>query len=154
MELSKMGKYINLLKKEFWNNIALFLIGVLLIYIAAFDSGLFRLIAFDQSNRALVAFSTIIAVAIPTFFAIGSIKQGILVRRQTIDFYEKMLKSWAFWIVAGAICFLIAAIKVLQFGIYSIPELTVDVLCILAGTYLIYYALKLQKKPKFQYSGR
>jgi hypothetical protein len=152
-----MGKIINLLKKEFWNNFALFLCGVLLIYIAAFDAALFQLVAFDLTNRLLVTFGTIVAVGVPIFFGIGTIKQSILFRRQTIFFYEKMLGHWSFWMATGILCFLLTAVRVAVLGTFSISDDIVDVLCVLAGTYIVYYSYKLwrpfSQKPPTPYNN-
>jgi hypothetical protein len=141
-----MNKFKNSLKNEFWKNISLFLCGVFLVYIAAFDGALFHLVAFDVTNRLLVTLGTILAAALPMFFAIGSIKQSVLFRRETIYFYEKMLKHWVFWLVSGIFCFFIAAIKFIQPEAFIYSSILTGILCCVAGAYLVYYSLILSGK--------
>jgi hypothetical protein len=136
------------LRYEFLQNFPLFLCGIFLIYVGGFDEGLFRLIAFDLTNRLLVTMGTIIAATLPIFFAVGTIKQSIFTRRETIYFYEQMLKNPLFWIVGGGFCFFLAALKIFQTSYYFFSDSLVAILCCLAGTYLVYFGWTLSKKFK------
>jgi hypothetical protein len=141
-----MGKFKNSIRHEFWKNIPLFLCGIFLVYIAAFDEALFNLVAFDITNRLLVTLGTILAAALPMFFAVGTIKQSVLFGRETIYFYEKMLRNWAFWLTAGIFCIILTVIKFVQPDAFIIYSILTGVLSCLAGAYLIYYGLALSGK--------
>ncbi|MCW4023912.1 MAG: hypothetical protein NWF01_02625 [Candidatus Bathyarchaeota archaeon] len=137
-----MQKFRWSMKHEFWNNFPLFLCGVYLIYMAGFDDGLFVLIAGDLTNRVLVTIATMTAAGVPVFFAIGTIKNSILIGRETIYFYEKMLMHWSFWLFAGVFCFLLGGLKIAQAGAeMSSVSIMVMVMSFLAGAYLVYYSL-------------
>jgi len=138
-----------------WKNIPLFLCGVFLIYIAAADETLFQFIAEDLTNgianRLVVTVATVLAATIPMFFAVGAIKQSVLIGRETIYYYEKMLGSVAFWVVAGLAPISTAALMYVQYAVYSnfritsLPGALIASACILCGAYLFYYAYGLRK---------
>ena len=135
-----MGKFRMALKNEFWRNIPLFLCGVFLIYIAAFDESIFQLVAYDLTSRVLVTLGTVLAAGIPMFFAVGTIKQSVLIGRETVYFYERLLEHWAFWISTGIFCILIAVLKITQ-SFSAISNITVAGLCCIGAFYYIYYGL-------------
>jgi len=150
-----MRKAKHLLLHELWQSVPLFLCGVFLIYIAAADETLFLFIAEDLTNglasRVVVAVATVLAATIPMFFAVGAIKQSILIGRQTIYYYEKMLTSVAFWVVAGLVSTFIVIIMYIQYAVYynfritSLPGILTALGCILCGLYFFYHAYDLRK---------
>jgi len=150
-----MRKAKHILLHELWRSIPLFLCGVFLIYIAAVDETLFLFIAKDLANgstsRVVVTVATVLATTIPMLFAVGAIKQSILVGRETIYYYEKMLTSVAFWFVAGIAPISIAIIMYIQYAIYynfritSLSGILTALGCILCGLYFLYYAYNLRK---------
>lgn len=139
-----MRKAKHILLREMWKNIPLFLCGVFLVYIAAADDTLFLFIAFDLTNRIIVTAATVMATTIPLFFAVGAIKQSVLIGRETIYYYEKMLENMWFWMVAGLVSISIAVL-IFNFSIASLQDIGVAIGCILCGAYLFYYAYGLRK---------
>lgn len=150
-----MRKAKHILLHELWRSVPLFLCGVFLIYIAAADETLFQFIAEDLTNglanRVVVAVATVLAATIPMFFAVGAIKQSVLIGRETIYYYEKMLTSMAFWFVAGLVPIFIAIIMGIQYVVYynfritSLPGILTALGCILSGLYFFYYAYDLRR---------
>jgi hypothetical protein len=142
-----MRKAKHLIMGEMWRNIPLFFCGVFLVYVAAVDGTLFQAIAVDVANRLVVAVATVLATTIPMFFAIGSIKQSILVGRETIYYYEKLLKTKAFWAIGGVVSVSIAVLIYVQnrMTFFCLPGLLTAIGCILSGIYLFYYSITLKR---------
>ena len=66
-------------------------------YLAVFDETLFNFIfEFVVQDQFSISLATVIAAALPMFFAVGFIKRTILRRWQTIYYYEKMLMGQSF----------------------------------------------------------
>jgi len=135
-------------KHEFWRNFPLFLCGVFLVYVAAADETLFNWIAVDMTNRLIVTVATIISAALPMFFAVGAIKQSILYGRETLYYYEKMLKHWIFWLSSGVCCIGIAIVRFTQADISLLGKFGFIALTGLVAVYFIYYALTLAGKSQ------
>ena len=127
----------------------LFLCGLFLIYVTSFDETLFRLLAFDITNRLVVSFATILATSLPMFFFVGAIKHSILVNKETIYYYEKLLKTWVFWFCGGIFCVSIGIIAYTQFRFDFLSKTSVIVGGLLSGVYFIYYALALMRHRRF-----
>jgi hypothetical protein len=136
-----MRRLKHTIKYELWRSVPLFLCGVFLVYLGAFDETLFYLVASDISNRLLVTAATVLAATLPMFFAVGAIKHSILYGRETIYYYEKLLRNRIFWISAGILCIVVAIVAYTQARYFDISGMIVMVLSILAGAYFFYYAL-------------
>lgn len=150
-----MHKTKHILLHELWRSVPLFLCGVFLIYIATADETLFIFIAEDLADglasRVVVATATVLAATIPMFFAVGAIKQSALIGRETIYYYEKMLTSVAFWVVAGLVPTSIAIVMYIQYAVYynpriiSLPGIVTALGCILCALYFFYHTYDLRK---------
>lgn len=124
----------------------LLLCGLFLIYVASFDETLFRLFAFDVTNRIIVSLATILAASLPMFFAVGAIKHSVLISRETIYYYEKLLKTFVFWLCSGILCISIGVLAYTQFRFDFLSKTFVIVGGLLSGVYFIYYALALMRR--------
>jgi hypothetical protein len=92
---------INYSNKRTLANIPLLLGGIFMVYLAVFDETLFNFIfEFVVPDQFGVSLATVIAAALPMFFAAGFIKQSVLRSWQTIYYYEKFLMGDFFWVLA------------------------------------------------------
>ena len=140
--MGRFSKY----KREFWRNFPLFLCGVFLVYVAAFDETLFNWVSFDITNRLAITLATIVAAAIPMFFAVGAIKQSLLYGRETLYYYEKMLKHWGFWFAAGIFCIGVVILRFIQSDVSFLTKFAFIAATCLTAAYLIYYAFSIAGK--------
>jgi hypothetical protein len=140
-----MRKMRHISRYELFRDVPLLLCGIFMVYIAAFDGTLFQAIAVDMTNRLVVTFATIIAAALPMFFAIGAIKQSILFGRETIYYYEKLLKAWAFWLLGGILLVSVAALSYTQGALSSATGIVFIILCVISAIYLFYYTVTLAR---------
>ena len=120
--------------------------GLFMVYLAVLDETLFNFVLDNVTqNQFTVSLATVIAAALPMFFAVGFIKRSILRRWQTIYYYEKMLLGQSFWILTiillGAITFII----IVEEGIHQLNAPVVAG-CILFSIYLIIYSLNTRQK--------
>jgi hypothetical protein len=129
--------------------VLLFFCGLFLIYVASFDETLFRLFAFDVTNRIIVSLATILAASLPMFFAVGAIKHSVLISRETIYYYEKFLKTWVFWLCSGILCVSIGVLAYTQFRFDFLSKTFVIVGGLLSGVYFIYYSSALMRRRRF-----
>lgn len=127
----------------------LLLCGLFLIYVASFDETLFRLFAFDITNRLVASFATILAASLPMLFAVGAIRYSILGNRETIYYYEKLLKTQVFWLCGGILCMSIGILAYTQFRFDFLSQMLMIVGGLLSGVYLTYYALALMRHRRF-----
>ena len=117
-----------------------------MVYLAVLDETLFNFILDNTiQNQFTISLATVIAAALPMFFAVGFIKQSVLRRWQTIYYYEKMLMGQSFWILTiillGAITFII----IVEEGVHQLNAPVVTG-CILFSIYLIIYSLSTRQK--------
>jgi hypothetical protein len=141
-----MRRLKHTIQYELWRSVPLFLCGVFLVYLGAFDETLFYLVASDISNRLLVTAATVLAATLPMFFAVGAIKHSILYGRETIYYYEKLLRNRIFWLSAGVLCIVVAIVAYIQmsssdFRYFELSGIVTMILSVLAGAYFFYYAL-------------
>lgn len=119
-----------------YKSLPLFLGGIFLIYVAALDESLFDFILDNTvQNRITVTIATVVASALPMFFAIGFIKQSVLSRWQTIYQYERLLEKDAFWILTIILLASIMIIKITE-GVHII-SMMVLVASVAFSAYLI-----------------
>ena len=120
--------------------------GIFMVYLAVLDETLFNFVLDNVTqNQFTVSLATVIAAALPMFFAVGFIKRSILRRWQTIYYYEKMLLGGVFWILTVILLSIITFIIVSEQGVhqFNAPILAG---CVLFSTYLIIYSFKTRQK--------
>ena len=120
--------------------------GIFMVYLAVLDETLFNFVLDNVTqNQFTVSLATVIAAALPMFFAVGFIKRSILRRWQTIYYYEKMLLGKVFWILTVILLNIITFIIVSEQGVhqFNAPILAG---CVLFSTYLIIYSFKTRQK--------
>ena len=120
--------------------------GIFMVYLAVLDETLFNFVLDNVTqNQFTVSLATVIAAALPMFFAVGFIKRSILRRWQTIYYYEKMLLGEVFWILTVILLSIITFIIVSEQGVhqFNAPILAG---CVLFSTYLIIYSFKTRQK--------
>ncbi len=116
-----------------------------MVYLAVLDETLFNFILDNTiQNQFTISLATVIAAALPMFFAVGFIKQSVLRRWQTIYYYEKMLSGASFWLLTIILLNAIIFIIVNEQGIhqFNIPILAG---CVLFSIYLVIYSFKIRK---------
>ena len=129
--------------QEVLNNIPLFLGGIFLIVLAAVDFTLFDAITQGRvADRTIVALATVVSAAVPMFFAVGLVKVSLLTGRETIFYYEKLLRGSSFWIITILLLLSIAALVLLQGRALSPFGGSVLTGCILLSIYLGFYLQK------------
>ena len=127
-------------------NIPLLLGGIFMGYLAVFDETLFNFILeFAVPDQFSISLATVIAAALPMFFAVGFIKQSVLRSWQTIYYYEKMLLGEIFWTLTIILLNAIAYIIVTEQGIHQFNVLIVAG-CVLFSIYLVIHSFKIRKK--------
>ncbi len=115
-------------------------------YLAVFDETLFNFIfEFVVPDQFGVSLATVIAAALPMFFAVGFIKQSVLRSWQTIYYYEKMLLGDFFWVLAIILLNAITFIIVTQEGVHQFNILIVAG-CVSFTIYLVIHSFKIRKK--------
>ena len=120
--------------------------GLFMVYLAVLDETLFNFVLDNVTqNQFTVSLATVIAAALPMFFAVGFIKRSILRRWQTIYYYEKMLLGEVFWILTVILLSIITFIIVSEQGVhqFNAPILAG---CVLFSTYLVIYSFKDRQK--------
>ena len=120
--------------------------GIFMVYLAVLDETLFNFVLDNVTqNQFTVSLATVIAAALPKFFAVGFIKRSILRRWQTIYYYEKMLLGEVFWILTVILLNIITFIIVSEQGVhqFNAPILAG---CVLFSTYLVIYSFKTRQK--------
>ena len=120
--------------------------GLFMVYLAVLDETLFNFVLDNVTqNQFTVSLATVIAAALPMFFAVGFIKRSILRRWQTIYYYEKMLLGEVFWILTVILLNIITFIILSEQGVhqFNAPILAG---CVLFSTYLIIYSFKTRQK--------
>ena len=127
-------------------SIPLFIGGLFMVYLAVLDETLFNFILDNTiQNQFTISLATVIAAALPMFFAVGFIKQSVLRRWQTIYYYEKMLFGASFWLLTIILLNAITFIIVNEQGIhqFNIPILAG---CVLFTIYLVIHEFKIRQK--------
>ena len=120
--------------------------GLFMVYLAVLDETLFNFVLDNVTqNQFTVSLATVIAAALPMFFAVGFIKRSILRRWQTIYYYEKMLLGQSFWILTIILLGAITLIIIVEEGIHQLNAPVVAG-CILFSMYLIIYSLSTRQK--------
>ena len=120
--------------------------GIFMVYLAVLDETLFNFVLDNVTqNQFTVSLATVIAAALPMFFAVGFIKRSILRRWQTIYYYEKMLLGQSFWILTIILLGAITLIIIVEEGIHQLNAPVVAG-CILFSIYLIIYSLNTRQK--------
>jgi len=134
-------------------SIPLFIVGLFVIYIAAYDDALFSLVRSATGTERLgVAIATTVAAALPMFFAVGMIRKSIGINWFTIYHYERMLEGKGFWALAIigllviAILHLTIVIPLLIAGVQVAQEGATVVGCIISVIILAIYISKRNKK--------
>ena len=120
--------------------------GIFMVYLAVLDETLFNFVLDNVTqNQFTVSLATVIAAALPKFFAVGFIKRSILRRWQTIYYYEKMLLGEVFWILTVILLNIITFIILSEQGVhqFNAPILAG---CVLFSTYLVIYSFKDRQK--------
>ena len=120
--------------------------GLFMVYLAVLDETLFNFVLDNVTqNQFTVSLATVIAAALPMFFAVGFIKRSVLRRWQTIYYYEKMLLGEVFWILTVILLNIITFIIVSEQGVhqFNAPILAG---CVLFSIYLIIYSFKTRQK--------
>ena len=120
--------------------------GIFMVYLAVLDETLFNFVLDNVTqNQFTVSLATVIAAALPMFFAVGFIKRSILRSWQTIYYYEKMLLGEVFWILTVILLNIITFIILSEQGVhqFNAPILAG---CVLFSTYLIIYSFKTRQK--------
>ena len=120
--------------------------GIFMVYLAVLDETLFNFVLDNVTqNQFTVSLATVIAAALPMFFAVGFIKRSILRRWQTIYYYEKMLLGEIFWILTVILLNVITFIIVSEQGVhqFNAPILAG---CVLFSIYLVIYSFKTRQK--------
>ena len=120
--------------------------GLFMVYLAVLDETLFNFVLDNVTqNQFTVSLATVIAAALPMFFAVGFIKRSILRRWQTIYYYEKMLLGQSFWILTIILLGAITLIIIVEEGIHQLNAPVVAG-CILFSIYLVIYSLNIRQK--------
>mgnify|MGYP000698723671 FL=1 len=120
--------------------------GIFMVYLAVLDETLFNFVLDNVTqNQFTVSLATVIAAALPMFFAVGFIKRSILRRWQTIYYYEKMLMGQSFWILTIILLGAITLIIIVEEGIHQLNAPVVAG-CILFSIYLVIYSLNIRQK--------
>ena len=120
--------------------------GLFMVYLAVLDETLFNFILDNVTqNQFTVSLATVIAAALPMFFAVGFIKRSVLRRWQTIYYYEKMLLGQSFWILTIILLGAITLIIIVEEGIHQLNAPVVAG-CILFSIYLVIYSLNIRQK--------
>ena len=123
----------------------LFLGGILLIYLAMADESLFNImLGYLSRSQFSVALATTIAAAIPMFFAVGLLRRSLLIKLDTIYYYEKFIDSKIYWFSTVALVATFAYLNI-KLG-SSIRELLVAAACVALVIYLMIYTFK-NKRP-------
>ena len=120
--------------------------GLFMVYLAVLDETLFNFVLDNVTqNQFTVSLATVIAAALPMFFAVGFIKRSVLRRWQTIYYYEKMLLGEVFWILTVILLNIITFIIVSEQGVhqFNAPILAG---CVLFSIYLVIYSFKTRQK--------
>ena len=120
--------------------------GIFMVYLAVLDETLFNFILDNVTqNQFTVSLATVVAAALPMFFAVGFIKRSVLRRWQTIYYYEKMLLGEVFWILTVILLNIITFIIVSEQGVhqFNAPILAG---CVLFSIYLVIYSFKTRQK--------
>ena len=120
--------------------------GIFMVYLAVLDETLFNFVLDNVTqNQFTVSLATVIAAALPMFFAVGFIKRSILRRWQTIYYYEKMLLGEVFWILTVILLNIITFIILSEQGVhqFNAPILAG---CVLFSTYLVIYSFQTRQK--------
>ena len=120
--------------------------GIFMVYLAVLDETLFNFVLDNVTqNQFTVSLATVIAAALPMFFAVGFIKRSILRRWQTIYYYEKMLLGEVFWILTVILLNIITFIILSEQGVhqFNAPILAG---CVLFSIYLVIYSFKTRQK--------
>ena len=131
--------------KQTLARIPLFIGGLFMVYLAVLDETLFNFILDNTiQNQFTISLATVIAAALPMFFAVGFIKQSVLRRWQTIYYYEKMLFGASFWLLTIILLNAITFIIVNEQGIhqFNIPILAG---CVLFTIYLVIHEFKIRQ---------
>jgi len=111
-----------------------------MIYLAAFDETLFLTItSYNIQDRVIVTIGTTIAAAVPMFFAVGMIKESVLTGRETIYYYETLLKGKVFWILSICLLISVATLIYIQGNAYSMYGGIIMSGCVLLSIYIIKY---------------
>ena len=120
--------------------------GIFMVYLAVLDETLFNFVLDNVTqNQFTVSLATVIAAALPMFFAVGFIKRSILRRWQTIYYYEKMLLGQSFWILTIILLGAITLIIIVEEGIHQLNAPVVAG-CILFSIYLVIYSFNTRQK--------
>ena len=120
--------------------------GLFMVYLAVLDETLFNFVLDNVTqNQFTVSLATVIAAALPMFFAVGFIKRSVLRRWQTIYYYEKMLLGQSFWILTIILLGAITLIIIVEEGIHQLNAPVVAG-CILFSIYLVIYSLNTRQK--------
>ena len=120
--------------------------GLFMVYLAVLDETLFNFVLDNVTqNQFTVSLATVIAAALPMFFAVGFIKRSVLRRWQTIYYYEKMLLGEVFWILTVILLNIITFIILSEQGVhqFNAPILAG---CVLFSIYLVIYSFKTRQK--------
>ena len=120
--------------------------GIFMVYLAVLDETLFNFVLDNVTqNQFTVSLATVIAAALPMFFAVGFIKRSILRSWQTIYYYEKMLLGEVFWILTVILLNIITFIILSEQGVhqFNAPILAG---CVLFSIYLVIYSFKTRQK--------
>ena len=124
--------------------ILLLLCGLWFSYLALKDNALFSVLFSSEEmlkNKVMVTAVTTVSTAVPTFFAVGMFKESFLVKTQAIYYYQRLLDTKIFWILAGLLAF--------SFGVISLSGFVlIPVLNFVVGIYLIAFALNLSFRKK------
>ena len=120
--------------------------GLFMVYLAVLDETLFNFVLDNVTqNQFTVSLATVIAAALPMFFAVGFIKRSILRRWQTIYYYEKMLLGQSFWILTIILLGAITLIIIVEEGVHQLNAPVVAG-CKLFSIYLVIYSLNIRQK--------
>ena len=120
--------------------------GLFMVYLAVLDETLFNFVLDNVTqNQFTVSLATVIAAALPMFFAVGFIKRSVLRRWQTIYYYEKMLLGEVFWILTVILLNIITFIILSEQGVhqFNAPILAG---CVFFSIYLVIYSFKTRQK--------
>ena len=134
---------INRSNRLILSDIPLFIGGLFLVYLAVLDETLFNFILDNtDQDQITVTIATIIAAAVPMFFAVGFIKKTALRRWQTIYYYEKLIFGDFFWVLAIMLINIFSYIIVIEEGIHQF-NMPILAGCILFSIYLVVHSFKL-----------
>ena len=107
-------------------SVALFVVGIFVIYIAAADETLFNMVLdITDTDRLGVTVATTVAAAVPMFFAVGMIRKAVSNKWFTIYQYEDMLNGKVFWVLAIIVLIIIALLHIggIIFGLIGSLEI-------------------------------